>query len=85
MRVANHSFEHAPILRAAMLTEQSHRPQSRTYSSHSSPCCRDCRAGAEILHAQSPQKIHCEIYHWAHPKFDVTSGGIMIFQGKAPT
>lgn len=31
------------------------------------------------------EKIHCEIYHWAHPKFDVTSGGIMIFQGKAPT
>ncbi|MET0986170.1 MAG: hypothetical protein ABW034_12270 [Steroidobacteraceae bacterium] len=27
------------------------------------------------------EKIHCEIYHWAHPKFGVTSGGIMIFQG----
>jgi hypothetical protein len=28
------------------------------------------------------ENIHCEIYHWAHPKFGVTSGGVMIFRGK---
>lgn len=27
------------------------------------------------------EDIHCEIYHWAHPKFGLTSGGIMIFRG----
>jgi len=26
--------------------------------------------------------IHCEIYHWAHPMFNVTSGGVMIFRGR---
>jgi hypothetical protein len=31
------------------------------------------------------EKIHCEIYHWAHPKFGTTSGGIMIFRGKKPS
>jgi hypothetical protein len=27
------------------------------------------------------EHIHCEIYHWAHPKIGITSGGIMIFRG----
>ena len=27
------------------------------------------------------ESIHCEVYHWCHPKSGIASGGIMIFRG----
>lgn len=27
------------------------------------------------------ENLHCEVYHWLHPKFGVASGGVMIFRG----